>query len=244
MSDGVRTATRIAATASFAIRANLRSGLVRGGLLMALAVMLVGPLVAVTRGLAWSFDPEFGFFGFLVLALFTIRSGHQEQRELGMAEFFRQNFVGAMAHALAMVASTLAAWAAVCATGFLAILAISGGELGTACWYTASWGLRTLLLVGLVPLVEQTASFRLPLLLPALGYLILLVALTILLPEEEAIALFVPTTPGETRALGRLALQAGILVPAATTAFVLLVTAAPRVQRGLGRVRWRWRSRG
>lgn len=241
--SAVGSAARIAALAAFALRTNLRSGLALGGLLMAVAVMLVGPVLAVTRGLAWSFDGEFGFFGFLVLVLFALRSGHQEQRELGMTVYFRRNLVSGVEHALAMVGSALAAWTAVCVAGFLATLAISGGDASTAAWYTASWGLRALLLVGFVPLVEQTASFRLPFLLPALGYLVLLVALTIVLPEGEALALFVPTEPGDVRALGRLALQAGILVPITSAAFVLLVIADPWIRQRAGRLRLRRRRR-
>lgn len=232
---GARIATRVGSMAAFALRANLRGGLTRGGAVLAVAVMLVGPVVAVTRDRAWSFDGQFGFYGFLVLALFTLRSGHQEQRELGLAVFFRRNLSSSVEHALAMVLSVVGAWIAVCALGFLAVLAVSGGDVELAGWYTASWGLRTLLLVGLVPLVEQVASFRLPFLVPALAYFTMLIALSIVLPEDAAIALFVPMEPGDHEALGRLARQVAIALPTASLAFVLVSGGEPWVRRRLGR---------
>lgn len=232
-------AVRILSLAVFASRANLRGGLTVGGILLGIVVMLVGPLVAVSRDLAWSYDRQFGFFGFAVLALFTVRSGYQEQRELGLAVYFRQNVGSSLEHALAMVISVIAAWAAVCVLGFLAFLAISGGDMDLSAWYTASWGLRTLLLVGFVPLVEHAAAFRLPFLVPALAYLVLLIALSILLPEAEALALFVPTPTGDTAALAHLARQVTVVLPTATAAFVLLVLVDPWLRRRLDRGRWR-----
>lgn len=227
---------RISALAAFAVRGNLRGGLARGGALMGVAVMLVGPVLAVTRGLSWSFDGQFGFFGFLVLCLFTIRSGYQEQRELGLTVFFRLNVASPGEHAVAMVVSVLCAWAAACAVGFVAILGVSGGDARTAAWYTAAWGLRTLLLVGFVPMVEQAAAFRLPFLVPGVSYLVLLVAASIALPESDAIALFVPTEPGDVEALGRLGVQGAILLPTASATFVLLAITAPRVHRQIERL--------
>lgn len=229
-------AARVLQVARFALWTNLRSGLTRGGLVLGSILMLAGPAVAVAHDLAWSFDPQFGFFGFLVTALFGLRSGLQEQRELGMMTFFRHNVLRPTEHALAMVVSLLGSWIAVCAGAFLAILVISGGGARVAGWYAASWGFRALLLLGFVPLVEQVASFRLPLLIPALGYLILLVTLTILLPESGVVAVFIPVEPGDLSALRRLGVQAvGAL--AATSLLLVMVTGAEApVRRCLRRI--------
>lgn len=226
---------RVLAVARFALWSNLRRGLTRAGLLLGVLLMLLGSVVAVANDLAWGFDEQFGFFGFLVMALFGLRSGLQEQSELGMTTFLRCNVLRPVEHALAMVLSLLGAWVAICAAVFLAILIVSGGRVGLAGWYTASWGVRTLLLLGFVPLVERVASFRLPLFVPALAYVTLLVALTLLLPESEAIALFVPTELGDLGALRELALQAAVIFAASSALFLLLTAVEPWIRR-LGKV--------
>lgn len=222
---------RVLAIARFALWTNLRRGLTRGGIALGILLMALGPVVALANDLAWGFDEQFGFFGFLVIALFGLRSGLQEQRELGMTTFFRCNVLRPVEHALAMVLSLLGAWVAICAVVFLAILIISGGRAGLAGWYTASWGIRTLLLLGFVPLVERVASFRLPLFLPALAYVTLVVAMTLLLPEAEAIALFVPTELGDRDALRELALQAAVVFPASSGLFLLVTAVEPWIRR-------------
>lgn len=222
---------RILATARFALWTNLRRGLTRGGIALGFLLMALGPVVAVARDLAWGFDEQFGFFGFLVIALFGLRSGLQEQRELGLMTFFRLNLLRPVEHALAMVLSLLGSWLALCTVVFLAILIISGGRAGLAGWYTASWGIRTLLLLGFVPMVERVASFRLPLFVPALAYMTLLVVLTVLLPEARAIALFVPTELGDLDALRRLGLQAAVVFPVSAALFLLMTVVEPWVRR-------------
>lgn len=236
MSRLLRRADRIRAMAALALRANLRSGLARGGLVMAVAIMLTGPLMNVTADRPWGFDAELGFYGFLILALFTLRSGHQEQRELGLDVFLRQNMANSLEHSLSSIVSVLGAWTAVCTWSFLAILVISGGDLDLASWYTASWGVRSLLLVGFVPLVEHGAAFRLPFLVPVIVYLVLVITLAVVLPEEKAVALFIPLEHGESESLARLALQAAVLLTAASTAFVLLASAEPWARRRIGRI--------
>lgn len=226
---------RVLAVARFALWTNLRRGLTRGGIALGILVMSLGPVVAVANDLAWGFDQQFGFFGFLVIALFGLRSGLREQRELGMTTFFRFNVMRPVEHALAMVLSLLGAWVAICAAAFLAILIISGGKAGLAGWYTASWGIRILLLLGFVPLVERVVSFRLPLFIPALAYMTLLVAMTLLLPEAEAIALFVPTELGDLDALRELALQAAVVFPASTALLLFVAAVEPWIRR-LGQV--------
>lgn len=226
---------RVLTVARFALSTNLRRGLTRGGIVLGVVLMVAGPVVALARDLAWGFDEQFGFFGFLLIALFGLRSGLQEQRELGMMTFFRHNLLRPVEHALAMILSLLGSWVALCTVAFLAILIISGGRAGLAGWHTASWGIRTLLLLGFVPLVERFASFRLPLFVPALAYITLLVTLTLLLPEAEAIALFVPTEAGDLDALRKLALQAGVVFPASATLFLLTTVAEPWV-RTLGEI--------
>lgn len=218
---------RIVAVARFALWTNLRRGLTRGGGVLGIFLMLLGPVIAMARDLAWSFDEQFGFFGFLVIALFGLRSGLQEQKELGMMTFFRLNFLRPVEHALALVLSLLGSWVALCTVTFLAILIISGGRVGLAGWFAASWGVRTLLLLGFVPLVERVASFRLPLFVPALAYMTLLVTSTLLLPEAEAIALFVPTGVGDLDALRALALQAAVVFLASAALFVLMTAIEP-----------------
>lgn len=227
---------RILEVARFAVLANLRSDLTRGGVVLGSLIMATGPLAALAQGAAWSFDGQFGFFGFLVIALFGMRSGLQEQRELGMVAFFRHNVMGPLEHALAMLASLLASWAALCAIVCGVILVLGGGDTGIAAWYSAAWGLRALLLLGFVPLVERAASFRLPLLVPALMYFVLMLVLMAVLPEGEALALFVVTPPGDLASLGRLGGQAAVMLAATSTVLLIVTAAEARTREWIDRV--------
>ena len=133
---------------------------------------------------------------------------------------------------MGLILSAVAAWLGLCAVFFLAVLVASGGELGTAAWHTAAWGLRALLLLGFVPLVESAATLRLPFILPVIGYFGLLVGLSLGIGEEEALALFAPVERSDPASLGGVAAQAAVAFPATSLLFVAATMAAARWRRG------------
>ncbi len=205
--------------------ANLGRWLTRGGLIAGAGVMALGCALSLQRGRGWTFDADIGLMGFFIMALFAARSGQEEQRELGLDTFLRHNLVSPVEHAFGLLVALVATWLTVCAAAFLAILAVTAGDVATAAWYTTAWGLRLLVLLGFVPLVESMASLRLPLILPVFAYWGLAMALVIALPEDDAIALFIPVEHGDWGALARLALQ-GVLSFAATSSLFLALSVA------------------
>ena len=228
------------ALGGFALQCSIRSRIAIGGIIMGCAVMVLGAVVGIFNDLSWRFDPDFGFFGFLLMALFLVRSGLEEQRELGMADFFRQNFVTPTEHGLSLILTVLGASGVCCGITFVAILLISVGDVGLAIWAVGAWGTRLLLLVGVVPAVERLAPVRLPLLVPAMVYLVLVVMATLVLPEDSALALFVPVGRGDVPALGRLARQVGMVLPLSCLLSLAVVTDG---FGGLPRIRQLWRVR-
>lgn len=231
MGASMRTATgtlgRSLAVARFAVGSNLGRWLTRGGLLAGAGVMVLGPLLSARQGLGWHFDREIGFLGFFTMALFTVRSGLEEQRELELVTFVRHNLASPIEHGLGLVIGLGGTWLGLCALTFGTVLIATVGDVSMAAWATAAWGLRLLVILGFVLLVEAIASLRLPLILPSFGYLGLLVALSVILPEEHALALFIPVERGDSAALARLAIQ-GVASFAATAGLFLALTVFAR----------------
>lgn len=232
---------RIIALARFAIATNLGHWLTRGGLLTGAAVMALGPVLSLRRGSGWSFDADIGFMGFIIMALFATRSGYRDQRDLGLATFIRHNLASRLEYALGMVLALVAAWASICSAAFLTVLLLAAVDPGTAAWHaaawhTAAWGLRLLVVLGFVPLVEAIASLRIPLVLPVLTYWGLVIALTVILPEDRAIAMFIPVERGDVDALARLGLQGALFLTVTSTLFVVASVSAPDLRLWLQRV--------
>jgi len=215
---------------------NLGRWLTRGGIMTGAGVMALGAALSLQRGGGWSFDPDVGFIGFFIMALFAVRSGHEEQRELGLSTFLRHNLVSPAEHAFGLVVALIATWVAVCAAGLLAMLFVSVGDVGTAAWYTAAWGLRLLVLLGFVPLVESVASLRLPLIVPVIVYWGVAMVLVLVLPEDEAIALFIPVERGDLDALARLGQQGVVAFLTTAGIYVGFSVAGPRLRLRLQRL--------
>lgn len=217
----------VVALAGFALRTNLRSWGTRLGIFAGLAIVLLGPVVAWDGGRGWTLDLDLGFYGCFVAALFLLRSGLEAQRSSNLDTFLRHDLATPVAHAAGMAASLLAAWGLFCAGTFATLLLASAGDIGTAAWYTASWGLRLLLLLGFVLWTEAFATLRLPLLLPALVYFGLLIALTIVLDEERAMALFLFVDRSRPEGLLRLGAYAVGWFALSTGLFTLTSAAGP-----------------
>lgn len=227
---------RIAALARFAVESNLGRWVTRGGLLTGMAIMALGSVLSVQQGTGWRFDDDFGLMGFVVMALFAVRSGLEEQRELGLTTFTAHNLASRTEHAAAFVVAAMAIWGLVCAVGYTGVLIASGGDASTAAWTTAGWGLRLLVLLGFVPLVESITSVRLPLLLPVFAYLGIVIALTVVLTEERALGLIVVLERGDVASYARLAAQGTAFLVGTTTMFVLTYTTGPDLHAGLRKV--------
>lgn len=227
---------RSVALARFAVESNAGRWLTRGGVLAGIAVMSLGPFLSVRQGGGWEFDREIGFMGFFIMALFATRSGLEEQRALGLVTFVRHNLASRFEHALGLVLGLGGAWLGLCALTFVVVLGMSAGDLELAAWATTAWGLRLLVILGFVPLVEAAASLRLPLLLPVIGYAGLLIALTLVLPEDRAIALFIPVEPGEIDPLISLGVQGAISFGATSTLFLVLMVVGSGVRDRVGRI--------
>jgi hypothetical protein len=136
---------------------------------------------------------------------------------------------------LGLVLGLAAAWLGLCALTFVVILVMSSGDLELAAWATTAWGLRLLVILGFVPLIEAAASLRLPLLLPVLGYAGLAIALTLVLPEDRAVALFIPVERGEVEPLISLGIQAAVSFSATAALFLLLMVFGGTARKWLSR---------
>lgn len=232
---------RSLALARFTLASNLGHWLTRGGLLVGAAVMALGPLLSLRRGSGWSFDADVGFMGFVIMALFAARSGYRDQRDLELATFIRQNLASRLEYALGLILALIATWACICIAAFVTVLLLAAADPATAAWHaaswhTAAWGLRLLVLLGFVPLVEAIASLRLPLVLPILAYWGLVITLTVLLPEDRAIAMFIPVERGNVEALARLGLQGAVSLTATSALFVAGSVAVPDLRLRLQRI--------
>ena len=198
----------VVAIAGFALLTNLRSWGTRLGIIAGVAIVMLGSAVTWHGGRGWTLDRDLGFYGCFVAALFLLRSGLEAQRATNLDTFLQRDLASPVQHSLGMAVSLLAAWGLFCAGTFATLLLASAGDIGTAAWYTASWGLRLLLLLGFVLWVEAFATIRLPLLLPALIYFGLLLVLTLVLDEERAMALFLAVDRSRPSGLLRLGAHA------------------------------------
>ena len=221
----------VASAAELPLRTNLSMWMTRGGLIGMLLITLLGPVLAYTRGAGWSFDSDLGFYGFLIGALFVLRSGLEEQRDVGLVVYLRQNLMTHVEHSLGLFISLIASWLVLCIFGFLGLLIATAGDAATAAWHTWAWGGQALMLAGFVPLVEAVSRFRLPFVLVAIIYFALVIAGSLVLGEARLGELLVVLDRGDPsttlRMLGRIALSLAITL----AAFV-----------GMGTLRWRGRG--
>lgn len=224
------TVARTLAIAVFAAGTNLRMALTRAGLAAGAAILLLGSALSLSAGRGWALDPDLGFFGFLVAALFVLRSGLEEQRETGLADFLRHNLVSPLEHAGGMVLGLLATWIALCTGAFLVVVVASAGAGATAAWFAAAWGLRALLLLGFVPLVESAGRLRLPFILPVLAYFGLLIGAALVLGEAAALRLFAPVERSDPASLRAVAVQASVTFAACTLLFLAATAARARAR--------------
>lgn len=217
----------IVAVAGFAVRTNGRMWITRAGLLAGTGILLLGPVLSLSSGRGWTLDPDLGFFGFLVAAVFGFRSGLEEQRETGLALFLRYNLVPPVAHAAGLVVGLVVTWLLLCAWAFVLALA-ADGDPGVAAWHTAAWGLRALVLLGTLPLVESVSTLRTPFILPVILYFGLLVALSIAVGEETARTWFAPVERGDLGSLAGVARHAAISITVTTSLFLALAAYGAR----------------
>jgi hypothetical protein len=175
------------AVCGFAMRTNLRSAVSRIGIAGMLALVAVGVLGSWTAGRGLVADPNFLFLGYLSAALFTFRSGVEAQRETGLFTFLRCNFVAPVDHGVAMVLSLLGSWAAITALLMVVSVAFSGGDPALAAWNAVAFGLVAMPFLPFTLMVESATSFRLPLLVPVLGYLIAAALLVAVVGEARAV---------------------------------------------------------
>ena len=205
---------RIGAAAAFAFRCNGRMRLTRMGVAAGLAIVFLGPVLSLQAGDGWELDTGLAFFGFVVALILGVRSGLEEQREYDLDLFLTHNILSPIEHALAMMASVVAAWLSLLAALFVALLVASAGALDTTLWHTAAWGLRSAALIGFIPLVERFAKLRVPAVLPALAYFFTLIALTVALGEVRAMEIVVVARRNDPTTLVALARQGATLLAA------------------------------
>lgn len=211
-------AGRVAAVAAFSYRTNARMGLTRAGIVGGGLILFSGPALSMGAGRGWSLDPGLAFYGVLVALVFGLRSGLEQQREGDLDLFLTRNFLTPVEHAAGLVASLLATWLTIFAVVFIALLLTT--DPGTAAWHTASWGLRTGIVVGWVPLIERVMTIRTPLVVSAFAYLLTVVVVSVLLGEGRALELFVVTRREDPASLIRLGLQAAPILALSLGAFV------------------------
>jgi hypothetical protein len=214
---------RIGSLAAFAVRTNFRMWTTRIGLLFGVGILLLGPLSSLSAGDGWAVDGELAFFGLLVALVFGLRSGLEQHREHGLAEFLQHNLIGPVPYAAAMLLSVLTAWLLISLGAWAVVVAISGGDVATASWRVGSWALRAAVLVGFVPLVERYLTIRLPFFLPAGAYFLILIQLTFIIGEVEAMERFAPVDRGGPSSLVPLVGQVLAFLP--LSAVLLLATA-------------------
>ena len=183
------------ALAAFAIRTNWRARITVGGLGIYLMVAAVAVATESSRGGGWSANREILFYGFVAGALFVIRSGLEDQREGDLVVFLRHNLVRPIEHATGTVVSLAGTWLLYCLVAFAVSLLASGGDAAMAAWIAWTGMLRGAILLPFVPVVETSARLRIPFLVPALGYLVLMVVLSLVMSEERMVAIL--GTPGD-----------------------------------------------
>lgn len=177
---------RAIAIGAFAFRSNARSRMTRAGVAGGLLILLMGPVASLATGRGWELDPALAFYGLLVMLIFGLRSGLGSHRDGDFDVFLTQNMATPTEYAIGLIASLLATWAIIVLGTFLALIGASGGDVSSAAWYASSWGARSAVLIGLIPLMERVATFRMPFVLPALGYFTTLILLSVVLGEVRA----------------------------------------------------------
>lgn len=223
---------RVMALAGFAIRANFRSAVTRGGLAAMVAVGAVGPVVGWRSGRGWSLDPELLVYGYIVGSIFVLRSGLEEQRVRGLMTFLRQNFVSPVEHAAGAVLALLGSWAALTGGLFATALAV-GGSPAEAVWYAWVCGLGVAVLLPFVLMVETVAELRIPMFLPVLGYLALAVVLSLWLDPQRMVAILgVAADPAHPASSLRLAARAVVVLSLGIGVFLAGTRAKGRGRRG------------
>lgn len=205
---------RSIAVAEFAVRANLRSGLAIGGLAAFAAIAMLGPVASLRNGNGWVLDADLLFYGYLTGGLFFLRSGLEQQREAGLQTYLRHNFCTPLEHALGAVLSLMGSWLILTAALWLAGLLGSAGDLATATWYAWAFGLALAVLLPFVLVVESTATLRLPLILPVIGYFTLAIVLALTLGEVRMAELLGFTVErGDLSSSLRLAGRVAVVLP-------------------------------
>ncbi len=181
---------RVLALAVFAARTNARMWVSRAGVAGGVATILLGAALRWNAGYGWSADADLAFNGFLIMALFTLRSGLEEQVGTGLSTFIRHNFASPAEHALAGSLSLVATLLGCAGVSLLVLIVAQGGDLAASLWTVWHWLLLGAMILPFVPMVEAVARFRLPAVLPAIGYFALLVILSLTIGEERAMAFF------------------------------------------------------
>lgn len=221
------------ALARFAFRTNLRAPASVGGVLALVAIAALGPMGSWSSGRGWGLEPDLLFYGYLTGALFVVRSGLEQQREGGLATYLRHNFALPLEHALGMVISLLGSWLALTAVMFALALLASAGDLGSAVWYTSIFGLSLAMLLPFVVMVEAVAALRIPMLVPVLGYLVLIIVLAIMVGEERMVAILgMGVERGDPASLLRLAVRSAAVLVAGLAVFLGASWARGRIRSG------------
>lgn len=216
---------RSVALARYAVAGNVRTPYTWVGAFALVAMALLGAYSSARAGNGWAVDFRFLFDGGLLAAMFAVRSGLIAQRTGGLQAFLRANLVSPAEHLAGAILSLLASWLMVCAGVFLLTWLLPGGGIANAAWNAAVFGLRTGLLLPFVIVAESVSAIELPFFLPALAYLLLLLALVIALGEIRAIAILAPPVQaGDFASTLPALLRFALVVPTGFGA-VLLVTA-------------------
>jgi hypothetical protein len=222
----------VLALAAFSLRTSLRMGVTRGGLAAFLTIAALGPVGSWRRGQGWAPDPDLLLYGYLVGALFAVRSGLEQQRESGLSGFLRHNMVSPVEHAAAAILSVLGSWAILTGTLFTASL-LAGSGVSGAAWHAWVFGLGLSVLLPFVVGIEAIADIRIPLLVPVLGYLALAVSLSLTLGVARTAAILgMGAEPGDLASSLRLVTRAALIVP---PGFGLLLAATWARERWRGR---------
>jgi hypothetical protein len=183
------SARRCFALARFAFRANARSAMARGGVAAFLLIALLGPFISLRNGQGWVLDEDMLFLGFIVGALFALRSGLEQQRESGLQTFLRHNLATPLEHAAGGVLALLATWLLLAVLMFVVALVCSAGDPGTAAWQAWVWGLWLGVLLPFLLFTETFSTLRIPLVLPLIAYFALIITLVFTLGEPRALLL-------------------------------------------------------
>lgn len=217
------------AVALFAARSNFRSTISRVGAVAVVAIAALGTFGQWTAGRGLTLDPDFLFLAYLTGALFILRSGLEQQRECDLVTFLRHNLTRPTDHAVGMVLSLLTSWVALTMLIFLLTLSLSLGDLASAAWFAASFALPAAMLLPFALLVESVSGFRLPFLLPVLGYIVLAAVLTLTLGEERMVSLLrFDVDRGDPGSMLRLAARATTVLVVGMGAYLATVSVRHR----------------